>query len=111
MWLLHSTSRLTSVPVCFTSTGTSLSKTYIFFLSAFTKEKQKASAMPEITILVAKQPMDKIPASLILFSKFLIIIIVCLNFNESFYIAALAPPVAGAATVLVAMAAPPTIPL
>jgi len=25
--------------------------------------------MPEITILVAKQPMDKIPASLILFSK------------------------------------------
>lgn len=66
--------------------------------------------MPEITILVAKQPMDKIPASLILFSKFLIIIIVCLNFNESFYIAALAPPVAGAATVLVAMAAPPTIP-
>ena len=75
MWLLHSTSKLTSVPVCFTSTGTSLSKTYIFFLSAFTKEKQKASTIPEITILVAKQPMDKIPANLILFSKFLIIMI------------------------------------
>lgn len=69
MWLLHSTSKLTSVPVCFTSTGTSLSK-HIFFLSAFTKEKQKASTIPEITILVAKQPMDKIPANLILFSKF-----------------------------------------
>lgn len=33
-----------------------------------------------------------------------------LKFNESFYIAALAPPVAGAATALVAMAAPPTMP-
>ena len=32
-----------------------------------------------------------------------------LKFNESFYIAALAPPVAGAATALVAMAAPPTM--
>ena len=76
MWLLHSTSKLTSVPVCFTSTGTSLSKTYIFFsFQSFTKEKQKASTIPEITILVAKQPMDKIPANLILFSKFLIIMI------------------------------------
>ncbi|MCQ4902053.1 hypothetical protein NE655_22540, partial [Phocaeicola vulgatus] len=61
IWLLHSTSKLTSGPVCFTSTGTSLSKTYIFILSAFSKEKQKARTIPELTILVAKQPMNKIP--------------------------------------------------
>ena len=37
--------------------------------------RDRASTIPEITILVAKQPMDKIPANLILFSKFLIIMI------------------------------------
>ena len=34
----------------------------------------------------------------------------CLKVYEFFYIAALAPPVAGAAMALVAIAAPPTIP-
>ena len=54
--------------------------------------------------------MDKIPANLILFLSFNNHDYVNLKFNESFYIAALAPPVAGAATALVAMAAPPTMP-
>ena len=74
MWLFASTSRVSSIVVCFTRTGTLLSSTYTFFCASLTIPRAVQMLPSEMTMQPTRNSVHTIITSLILFSRFFITI-------------------------------------
>lgn len=64
------------MPIYFADAKASLSGACVFFLSTFAGRGRGTDAVPRVAVLITGRPVSGVPTGLVLFSGFLVVVVV-----------------------------------